>query len=297
MAPATSNVRGRLLTNEPMSRHTVWAVGGPADYFFAPADEADLAAWLVEAAHDVPVFWLGLGSNLLVRDGGIEGVVVSTNGAFNELARVGDTSVRVDAGVPCAKVARLLGKAGLRGGEFLAGIPGTMGGALAMNAGAHGGETWDVVSRVRTVARDGQLAWREPAEFDVSYRSATSTRDEWFVGCELKLSPSDPQSVQSDIKKLLAHRAATQPTGQRSCGSVFRNPPGDFAGRLVEAAGLKGERRGQAVVSPKHANFIVNEGGASAADVESLIEFVKLTVSKKFNVELHREVHVVGRHD
>lgn len=298
MNAATIDVRGNMRTNEPMSKHTVWAVGGPAELFFEPADEDDLAMWLAsDPKHGENLFWLGLGSNLLVRDGGIKGTVIHTTSKLGFFEHLSGTNVRVGAGVPCAKVARELTKLGLGGGEFLAGIPGTMGGALAMNAGAHGGETWDFVTRVRCIDARGVLRWREPTDFDVSYRSVRGPEQEWFTACELRLHPSDETSVRAAVKSLLAHRAATQPTGMRSCGSVFRNPPGDYAGRLIEAAGLKETRRGGAVVSAKHANFIINDGGARAGDLEQLIDLIEATVKERFGVSLHREVRVVGDYE
>lgn len=298
MTTVTFEVRGTMRTNEPMSKHTVWAVGGPAEFFFEPADEDDLAMWLAsDPSHGEQLFWLGLGSNLLVRDGGIKGTVIHTTGKLGVFEHLGGTDVRVGAGVPCAKVARELTKLGLGGCEFLAGIPGTIGGALAMNAGAHGGETWDFVTRIRCVDASGVLRWREPSDFEVSYRSVRGKEKEWFTACELRLEHSDEKSVREAVKALLAHRAATQPTGMRSCGSVFRNPPGDYAGRLIEAASLKETRRGGALVSAKHANFILNDGGATADDLEELIDLIQVTVKERFGVSLQREVQVVGDYE
>lgn len=294
MNATVAKVRGELRSDERMSRHTVWAVGGSAATFFKPADLEDLTNWLQQRDGVRPVFWLGLGSNLLVRDGGINADVVATAGTLGQIDRFNGASVRMGAGAPCAKVARVLAREGLAGGEFLAGIPGTMGGALAMNAGAHGGETWGLVTRVQTISRDGITHWREPTEFNISYRSVEGEENEWFIACELRLTPSDPEQVREATRSLLAHRASTQPIGQRSCGSVFRNPPGDYAGRLIEAAGLKGRRCGGAVVSDKHANFILNDGGASAADIEQLIEEVRSSVQRRSGVELISEVRVVG---
>jgi UDP-N-acetylmuramate dehydrogenase len=243
------------------------------------------------------LFWLGLGSNLLVRDGGIRGTVIATSGMLNGLAKSGDLTVRAEAGVACAKVARYCARLGLAGAEFLAGIPGTMGGALAMNAGAFGGETWDIVKAVETLDSRGELHHRMPADYTVAYRQVVGPEQEWFVAAELSLKSGDTQQAQAHIKQLLAKRGATQPTQQANAGSVFRNPAGDFAARLIEACGLMGVCEGAACVSDKHANFIVNTGGATAAQVERLMERIAATVKTQHGVELQREVHIVGEAD
>lgn len=291
-----STVRGEVRMNEPMSRHTVWACGGPADYFYKPADLSDLCHYLRQLAPTESMFWLGLGSNLLVRDGGLRSHVVALAGAIDGIEIVAN-KVLVMAGTACAKVARACANAKLRGATFLAGIPGTMGGALAMNAGAFGGETWPIVVRVQTIDRQGRLRWRAARDFDYGYRTVRGPRQEWFVGCELQLDNADTTSVvdaREEIKALLAKRASSQPTGQRSCGSVFRNPENDFAGRLIELAGLKGMRVGGAVVSIKHANFIINDEDASAADIEALITHVQNAVMKNSGTRLVCEVQIVG---
>ena len=296
--PGLSGVelRGQLRVDEPLDKHTVWACGGTADRYYVPADLDDLAAFLHQLDTSEPVFWLGLGSNLLVRDGGMRGTVIAMAGALDAIHIEGDKLIAL-AGTPCAKIARSAARAGLSGGAFLAGIPGTMGGALAMNAGAFGGETWELVSRVQTIDREGTLRWRPATDYDVGYRSVSGPTTEWFVAAELVLreaSESAQADARGEIRELLAKRAATQPTGQRSCGSVFRNPPGDAAGRLVEAAGLKGRRIGGAVVSIKHANFIINDNDASSADIEQLMALVQAEVKSQFGVDLHAEVRVVG---
>lgn len=279
-----------------MSRHTSWRVGGPADHYFMPADIDDVATLLSQLSDDEPVMWLGLGSNLLVRDGGIRGTVIVTSGLLNDMALLNETTIRVEAGVSCAKVARQAARQDLTGAEFLAGIPGTMGGALAMNAGAFGGETWDIVSKVETIDRHGERHLRDKDEYQIAYRSVIGPKDEWFVAAYLDLQQGDAETAREQIKALLKRRGDTQPTQQPSCGSVFRNPPGDHAARLIESCGLKGECRGGACVSEKHANFIVNTGNATAADIESLIGFVKQQVEKQTGVRLQAEVHIVGEH-
>lgn len=289
-----SGLRGKLSCDEPMSRHTSWRIGGPADRYYQPADIADLAEYLSQLPEGEPLFWLGLGSNLLVRDGGIRGTVIATSGVLNGLTLLADHRLRVEAGVSCAKVARFAARNGLVGAEFLAGIPGTMGGALAMNAGAFGGETWPIVRCVETLGAHGQRHTRRAAEYAVSYRHVRGPVGEWFVAAELQLTPGDTATAQAHIKQLLARRGATQPTKQANAGSVFRNPEGDFAARLIEACGLKGLCEGAACVSEKHANFIVNTGAATAAQVEALMQQVADTVEREQGVRLVREVHIVG---
>lgn len=291
-APA---LRGELLCRQPMSQYTSWRVGGPAERFYLPADVDDLLSFLHTLPTDEPLFWLGLGSNLLVRDAGIDGTVVCTRSRLKAMRRAEADRVIVEAGVPCAHVARFCAEQRLTGAEFLAGIPGTVGGALAMNAGAFGGETWPLVNSVVTVDRSGRVRVRGPEHYQVAYRSVQGPADEWFLAAELQLVPGDGEASRERIKALLAKRAATQPTHQPSCGSVFRNPPGDFAARLIEACGLKGLRMGGACVSEKHANFIVNLGGACARDIEALIDHVRERVAEIHGVNLEPEVRVVGK--
>lgn len=290
-APA---LRGELRRNEPMARHTSWRVGGPADRYYVPADVEDLAVFLGTLAADEPIYWIGLGSNLLVRDGGVRGTVIATSGALAGLEFIAPDTVRAGAGVASAKVARYCASRGLEGAEFLAGIPGTLGGALAMNAGAFGTETWNIVAAVRTVDHRGQLHIRNPADYQIGYRSVTGPAGEWFIGADLRLRPGEPVTAQTRIKFLLEKRGASQPIGSPNAGSVFRNPEGDFAARLIETAGLKGVCEGSACVSEVHANFIINRGGASAADIETLIRRVRETVARVHGVELETEVRIIG---
>jgi len=291
---AASTLRGQLLRNEPMARHTSWRVGGPAEQFYIPADLDDLVEFLKGNEATEPLTWAGLGSNLLVRDGGIRGTVIMTSGALNRLALVGEGRVRAEAGVASAKVARFCVDNGLRGAEFLAGIPGTIGGALAMNAGAFGGETWRIVESVETVDRHGALRTRSPSDFSIGYRQVHGPEGEWFVAGVLALTSNGDGNGKALIKSLLARRGATQPTQLPNAGSVFMNPPGDHAARLIEACGLKGLCVGNACVSDLHANFIVNRGGARAADIEHLIERVRDEVERRHGVRLVSEVRIVG---
>ena len=291
-----AGLRGALARNEPMAAHTSWRAGGAADRFYVPADVDDLSRFLAAQDRDEPLLWLGLGSNVLVRDGGIPGTVVCVSGALSELGSDGGRRVRAAAGVACAKIARFGAACSLSGAEFLAGIPGTVGGALAMNAGAFGSETWDIVSSVDTMDRHGRCHKRGRSEFRIAYRSVGQpAENEWFIAAEFELQPDPSGAAAVRIRDLLARRAETQPTGVFSCGSVFRNPPGDFAGRLIEASGLKGRRIGRAVVSEKHANFIINEGGATAAEIEELIQLVQKEVQERTGVRLETEVRIVGR--
>jgi UDP-N-acetylmuramate dehydrogenase len=285
----------RVKRNEPMSRHTSWHVGGPAEVYFNPRDREELCSFLRHLEPNVPIRWVGLGSNLLVRDGGIEGVVISTHGTLDRLERRSETNVYVEAGVACARIAKQCIRWGLGPAEFFAGIPGTMGGALAMNAGAFGGETWNHVVEVETVDRHGKRHTRLADEYQASYRHVEPpAADEWFLSAKLSFEHK-PGANESEVRELLEKRKATQPIGEWSGGSTFTNPPKDHAARLIEVSGLKGFRVGDASVSQKHANFIINHGQATAADIEQLIGHVQATVARLHGVSLKPEVHIVGK--
>ncbi len=280
--------------NEPMARHVSWRAGGAADRFFAPSGTDDLAHILRALPPSEPVLFVGLGSNLLVRDGGFRGSVVLLHSAKKHPRLDGDL-VFAEAGVASPKVARFAAAQHRTGAEFLAGIPGTVGGALAMNAGCYGGETWEIVKQVQTIDRLGQLHVRHKAEYEIGYRHCRGPALEWFVGAWFALGSGDGEASRARIKEMLARRIATQPLQLPNAGSVFRNPPGDHAARLIESCGLKGLQRGGARVSEKHANFIVNpDGAASAADIEGLILDVKKTVFDRTGVDLVPEVRIVG---
>ncbi len=283
----------RVLHDVPMSRHTSWHVGGPADLFFTPRDVMDLAAFIRQLPPDLPLLWVGLGSNLLVRDGGVRGAVISTHGALGQLERVSATRIYAGAGVPCARIARQCVKWGLGPAEFFAGIPGTLGGALAMNAGAWGGETWRHVTEVEALDRRGIRHTRAPADYEIAYRRVKGPAEEWFVAARLEFERK-PGSADGAIRELLERRKESQPIGEWSCGSVFTNPPGEHAARLIETAGLKGFRIGDASVSEKHANFIINHGAARAADIEALILHVQRAVAAVHGISLTPEVRIVG---
>jgi len=287
-------LRGEYSEQTPLLRYNSWRVGGMAERLYKPYDCADLSDFLKNLAPAEPLTWLGLGSNVLIRDGGIKGTVIITQGRLDGLAAVDAVTVRAEAGVSCAKVARFCAKLGLTGVEFLAGVPGTIGGALAMNAGAFGSETWDYVSSVETMDRQGATHQRLPKDYELGYRSVKAPAEEWFIAAYFKCERGDAQTSINTINDFLKRRAATQPTNEPSCGSVFRNPPKDFAARLIEACALKGTRKGDACVSEKHANFIVNKGAATAADIEALIEEVAATVYAKQQVKLIKEVKILG---
>ena len=287
-------MKGRLLMNEKLAKYTSWRVGGCADRLYMPLDRADLIEFVAQLPANEPVFWMGLGSNLLIRDGGIRGTVINTKGRLKAMRRTDEGAVYVEAGVPCAHVARFCAEQGLVGAEFLAGIPGTMGGALKMNAGAFGGETWTLVNQVDMLTARGEVIIRPPQDFTVSYRSVKGKDGEWFLSALLQLPEGDTNASQQKIKGLLEKRAQTQPTNQPSCGSVFKNPEGDFAARLIEQSGLKGYSIGGACVSEKHANFIVNTGKATAANIETLISYVQAKVNEQHGVMLRTEVCMVG---
>jgi UDP-N-acetylmuramate dehydrogenase len=283
----------RVLHDVPMARHTSWHVGGSADIFFTPRDAMDLASFIRQLPPDVPLLWIGLGSNLLVRDGGIRGAVISTHGALGALERLSATRIQAEAGVPCARIARQCVKWGLGPAEFFAGIPGTMGGALAMNAGAWGEETWRHVIEVDVLDRRGMRHTRKATDYDIGYRTVKGPDNEWFIGARLEFERAPCVNTDA-IRELLDKRKQTQPIGEWSCGSVFTNPPGDHAARLIESAGLKGFRIGDASVSEKHANFIINHGHALAADVEAVIVHVQRTVAAVHGIALSTEVRIVG---
>jgi UDP-N-acetylmuramate dehydrogenase len=289
-------MRGTLRRDEPMAGHVSWRAGGRAKRFYVPADLADLSEFFRRAGNEEPVLFVGLGSNLLVRDGGWQGTAVLMHAAKLR-PRIKDGLLHAEAGVAAPKVARFAALQHLQGAEFLAGIPGTVGGALAMNAGCYGGETWEIVERVQTIDRAGNVRLRKRAEYEVGYRHCElkERAEEWFVAAWFALRKGDGEASRARIKEFLARRSATQPLSLPNAGSVFRNPPNDHAARLIEGCGLKGHTRGGARVSEKHANFIVNpDGAASATDIEGLIVEVKRIVLQKTGVDLIPEVRIVG---
>ncbi len=292
---SAAGLRGEMLRDEPMSRHVSWRAGGIAQRFYRPADLADLQDFLRQTPADEPLLFVGLGSNLLVRDGGFCGTVVQMVGALTEL-HMEDELIYAQAGVPGAKLARFAATNNFCGAEFFVGIPGTLGGMLTMNAGCYGAETWQKVDRVQVLTRRGELLQRTPQEYEIGYRSVSlrNANEEFFVGAWFRLEKGDVEEARQAIKILMEKRSATQPLNLPNAGSVFRNPPGNHAAKLIEGCGLKRKRIGGAEVSEKHANFIVNVGNATAADIENLIEEVRATVEAKTGVQLHPEVRIVG---
>ncbi len=292
--PSLPALRGQWAEHVSMAKHVSWRAGGVARRTYVPADLGDLAAMLASLPSDEPVLFVGLGSNLLVRDGGVRGTVVLMHNVLTDM-KMEDGLVYAESGVTCAKLAKFCAKEAKQGAEFFAGIPGTLGGALAMNAGCYGSETWNTVKRVTTINRRGELHTRDAAEFVPTYRHiGMPVADEWFVAAWLELASGDAHEAKQKIKALLAKRLASQPLNLPSAGSTFRNPEGDYAARLIEASGLKGYIIGGAQVSEKHANFIVNIGGATALDIELLIKHMRDTVQQKQGVLLQQEVKVLG---
>lgn len=286
---------GQLKPNATLAEYSSWKVGGLADWIYIPHDLKDLVQFMKVIPQDLPINWLGLGSNTLIREGGVEGVVILLQGALNKIEHQ-DNIFRVEAGVASAKLARHTARLGFTGLEFMAGIPGTVGGAIAMNAGCFGGETWSYLQHVEVMTRNGDLIKREAKDYQVSYRTVKRSLDECFVAGYFKLEQGQKENSLEIIRQLLDRRNSTQPTGLANCGSVFKNPPGSFAGRLIEECGLKGKRVGGASVSTKHANFIINENNATARDIESLINEVRTIVDDKTGVRLMTEVCIIGRY-
>jgi len=288
--------KGVLLTNVSLKPYTYWKIGGNAERFYWPHDLQDLVQFLKQLPADEPITFIGLGSNLLVMDSGVQGTVIMTQSALKEMAPVDTNKLRVEAGVGCAQIARFAARHNMVNGEFFCGIPGSMGGALFMNAGAFGGETWQKVIEVEVIDRHGNLCKRPASEFTPHYRHIEGLgENEWFVAATLQFDIGDGQESMGIIKALLDKRSQSQPTGEPSCGSTFRNPPGNFAAKLIEAAGLKGTQIGGLQVSQKHANFLVNVGNASSQDALDLMALVHKTVQEKFGIDLTPEVKIIGK--
>ena len=300
-------MNSQLRLNEPMAKHVSWRAGGVARQAYVPADLTDLATFLKGLPQDEPVLFVGLGSNLLVRDGGFNGTVILMHAVLNTV-RLEDERIYAEAGVASPKLARFAAKHDFEGAEFLAGIPGTIGGALAMNAGCYGAETWESVDEVLTINRCGELKHRKSDAYEITYRHValsvngegnhaipiTDDSEEWFIAAWFKWPRGDGALSLQRIKQLLQKRIAAQPLQKPNAGSVFRNPEQDFAARLIESCGLKGKRIGNAQVSEKHANFIINLGAATAADIEYLITSVQDAVRRETGVLLQPEVRIVG---
>ena len=289
-------MKGRLLHHVPSAHYVSWKTGGHFARLYEPADLTDLQQFLQQLPDHEALLWLGLGSNSLIREGGFNGTVIHTPKALREMKLIDANTVYAQVGIVCAQLAYFAAQQHLAGGEWFAGVPGTVGGALTMNAGAFGGETWNHIARVETIDRQGQLHIREPHEYTVAYREVTIPEEEWFVAAYFQFQVTDSGIAKDKIRELLNQRKSKQPIGLPSCGSVFRNPPNDHAARLIEACGLKGYCIGDACISEKHANFIINRGHASATDIECLIHHIAEQVQQKHNVQLQREVKIFGDH-
>jgi UDP-N-acetylmuramate dehydrogenase len=286
-------LRGRLLANHPLAELTWFRVGGPAQVLFTPEDEADLAYFLAVLSPEVPVTVIGLGSNLIVRDGGVPGVVVRLGRGFNEM-KVEGTSITAGCAVPDVKVARAAQEAGLSGLAFLRGIPGAVGGALRMNGGAYGRETKDALLSARAVDRRGNIHVLSNAEMGFRYRHCSVPEDFIFTQATFTGVPGDPAAIAAEMERITEAREATQPIKSRTGGSTFKNPPGRKAWELIDAAGCRGLRLGDAQVSEKHCNFLINLGGATAADIEMLGETVRRRVMESSGVALEWEIRRIG---
>ena len=278
--------------NELLSKHTAWKVGGPADIFFTPQNRDDLSNFL-KSNHGKQITWLGNGTNVLVRDGGIRGAVISTKKSIDKINMETKNSCRVEAGASCMDLALFAEKNQLGPAAFFSGIPGSIGGALTMNAGSFGMETWDLVKEVEVINEKGDISFLEKESFEIAYRAVTFPFRLWFLSCSMFLS-SDEETTKDNLIELRNQRIKTQPLSEDTCGSVFKNPPGNYAGALIEGSGLKGFKIGSASISEKHANFIVNQGGATAGDIENLINHTRQVVKKNYDIDLQLEVRIMG---
>ena len=292
--------RGKLLVDVSLKDFTTWKIGGKADQLYWPHDLFDLQNFIKTVPKDMPITWLGLGSNSLVSDKGVRGVVVLTQGALKELSEEPNESggvslIRAECGVASAQAARFAMRLNRTGIEFLAGVPGAIGGALVMNAGACGGEAWKYVHHVETLDREGNIHIRYPHEFEIAYRSVKGLPpDEWFAAAIFDLPAGESQEAQQKIREYLDHRAQTQPANLPSCGCVFKNPEGHHASKIIDELGLKGTEVGGLRISEKHANFMINQGEATAKDAQNLIAFVQEKVREKYGLTLHPEVKLIG---
>ncbi|WP_457797334.1 UDP-N-acetylmuramate dehydrogenase [Methylocystis sp. S23] len=288
-------LRGKLSGNEPLAPYTWFRVGGPAQLLFMPADEADLAYFLARLPKEIPVTVVGLGSNLIVRDGGVGGVVIRLSAkGFGEIAVEDDCRLRVGAAVPDVKAARAAADAGIDGLSFFRGIPGAIGGALRMNAGAHGGETKDALIEARGVDRAGNVRVFSNADMGYTYRHCSAPEDVIFTSALFQGRPGDREAILAEMDRITQAREASQPIKEKTGGSTFKNPDGHKAWQLIDAAGCRGLVVGDAQVSEMHCNFLINRGGATAADIENLGEEVRRRVKERSGVELHWEIKRIG---
>ena len=287
-------VRGRLLPNQPLAELTWFRVGGPAQVLFMPEDEDDLAYVLANLPREIPVTAIGLGSNLIVRDGGVPGMVIRLGRGFNDVTVEGGVRLRVGTAVPDVKVARAAQEAAISGLSFMRGIPGGIGGALRMNGGAYGRETKDALIEARGVDRSGRIHVFANGDMHYSYRHCGAPDDVIFTQALFQGSPGDPDAIAAEMDQITEAREATQPVKSRTGGSTFKNPPGHKAWQLIDAAGCRGLRVGDAEVSEMHCNFLINLGGANAGDIETLGETVRKRVKENSGVDLEWEIKRIG---
>ena len=287
--------KNTIYNNVDLKSFNSWKVGGRAEQFLICDDKAILSSLIKTKKIKLPITFLGLGSNLLVRDGGVKGTVIVLHGGLKKINHDEDNLIYSEAGVSCSKLAKFTAGKGLGNSAFFSGIPGTVGGALAMNAGCYGSETWDYVQKVLMINLDGDQVERNKLDFKINYREVkNSNTDEFFLAAWFKFPKGDKEEAGKKIRELLAHRKNTQPLNCPTAGSTFRNPQGNFAAKLIEDCDLKGYRIGGAQVSEKHANFIINLGDASAQDIENIIIYIQQVVFKKKNIQLKREIKIIG---
>ena len=280
--------------NELLASHTSWKIGGRADIFFSPNSRDELSEFL--KSNDCSITWLGNGTNILIRDGGVRGAVISTKKSFNNIQLLDRSNCKVEAGVSCFELAMHAVKNNIGPAAFFSGIPGSIGGALTMNAGCFGHETWEFVKSIEVIDRNGEIHHLDPKEFSVSYRSVSFPFPLWFLSCDMTF-PDKGVTTMEELKSMRNSRIERQPLTENTCGSVFKNPDGNHAGDLIERSGLKGFRIGGCSVSEKHANFIVNDKRATARDIETLINHIQNTVKDRFGIDLDTEVRIIGEYD
>ena len=286
-------LKGRIRENVCMKEYNTWKIGGSAQYFFEPSNLDDLKKFL-ENSSNIDIIFLGNGSNVLIRDGGINGCVVSLKNTLNNYTSNKKGKYIFEAGFSCMKIAQITAKDNYGGLEFLCGIPGSLGGALAMNAGCYGGNIWDYVNKVIMINKNGNLVTKSKREFKYGYRNLELEDNNFFIGATFNLQENQLKNSLDIIKEYLKDRRSKQPTGLPSCGSVFKNPENYHAANLIESSGLKNYKIGKAYISDKHANFIITEPSASSSDVEDLIEFIQKTVFENKNIFLETEVKFIG---
>ena len=286
-------MESNIILNEPLSRHTSWKAGGTADIFFRPNDRNDLSDFL--KSNDCIITWIGNGTNILVRDGGVRGAVISTCKSFNQIELIDKSNCMVEVGISCFELAMYAAKNNFGPAAFFSGIPGSIGGALTMNAGCFGNETWEFVKSVEVMDRNGEIHHLNQKDFLISYRSVVFPFPLWFLSCVMSF-PEEGFTTIEELKSMRDSRLERQPLTENTCGSVFKNPDGNHAGDLIERSDLKGFRIGGCAVSDKHANFIVNDKEATAKDIETLIKHIQKTVKNRYGIDLETEVRIIGEY-